>query len=276
MKGLYKAVILLLTLTCSGLSVAHVDVDLRVQHYDYLLNSQTNDAHLYLKRGELHSDNRHWDLAWRDFQTALKYTHDDKLRLDIWFYMGRMRLQSGMPDEAKTLLSKVIKLDPRYKSARLNLARTYSALEEYEQAVDEMDIFMSLLNRPTPDQFIERAMMAKSIESEGISKAIDGLNDGIDRLGPMVSLIDLLVDTYQELGETQLALAAIELLPDDVEALPRWQLRKGEILHRLMRYGDAQTAYQNGLNTISTMPAHRQSMPAVQALKNRLEGKLIY
>ncbi|RTR37897.1 tetratricopeptide repeat protein [Shewanella canadensis] len=276
MRVFYKIIILFLTLNCPGVSMAHVEVDLRVQHYDDLLLSQTDDAHLYLQRGELHGENRHWELAWRDFQSALKNTHDDNLRLDIWFYMGRMRLQAGMPDEAKILLSKVIALDPRYKSARLNLARTYLALEEYDLATDEMDSFMSLLNRPTPDQFIERAMMAKSIEIEGLSKAIEGLNDGIDRLGPIVTLIELLVDSYLEQDETQLALSAIERLPGSVKALPRWQLKKGDIYYLQMRFVDAQAAYQNGLNTINTMPTHRQLMPAVQALKNQLEGKLIY
>jgi len=275
MKRGYKA-ILFLMLSCPGVSMAHVGVDLRVQHYDDLLLLQTNDAHLYLQRGELHSENQHWDLAWHDFQSALKNTHDDSLRLDIWFYMGRMRLQSGMPDEAKTLLSKVIALAPRYKSARLNLARTYLALEEYDLATAEMDSFMRLLNRPTPDQFIERAMMAKSIEIEGLSKAIEGLNDGIDRLGPVVALIEPLVDSYLEQGETQLALCAIERLPDNVKALPRWQVKKGDIYSRQMRFIDAQKAYQSGLNTINTLPTHRQAMPAVQALKYQLEDKLKY
>ncbi|BAJ01663.1 tetratricopeptide repeat protein [Shewanella violacea] len=271
------------SLFCSALVCAHVQLDVRVQHINDLLAadlnsqlaSQTHTAQLLLQRGELHSESQHWDLAWQDYQGAMENTHDANLRMDIWYYMGRMRLQSGMPDEAYRLLSKVIKLDPSYESARLNLARTYIELSDYRAAMDEMDIFMSLLPRPTPDQYIERANMARQIESDGQSLVIEGLNEGVNRLGPIVSLVDLLVDSYLAQGKHKEALRVIELLPRDINSLPRWQLKKGDIYQEQKQYLDAETAYKKGLNRINNMPEHRRLTSAVEALRNQLEAKLL-
>ncbi|MPY26706.1 tetratricopeptide repeat protein [Shewanella psychropiezotolerans] len=271
------------SLFCSGLAGAHAQLDVRVQHMNDLLApdlnaqlaSQTNNAHLLLQRGELHSENHHWGLAWQDFQSAMDSTDDANLRIDIWFYMGRMRLQSGMPDEAYNLLSKVIKLEPSYKSARLNLARTYIELNDYRAAVDEMDIFMSLLQRPTPDQYIERANMAELIDNDGEGLVIEGLNEAVNQLGPIVSLVDLLVDSYLEQDKREEALRVIELLPHDVNSLPRWQLKKGDIYQELKQYLDAETAYKYGLNSISQMPEHRRLTPAIEDLKSQLEAKFL-
>ncbi|AQS38560.1 TPR repeat [Shewanella psychrophila] len=270
------------SLFCSALVGAHAQLDVRVQHINDLLApnlnaqlaSQTNIAHLLLQRGELHSENHHWGLAWQDFQSAMASTDDANLRIDIWYYMGRMRLQSGMPDEAYKLLSKVIELDPSYKSARLDLARTYIELDEYRAAVDEMDIFMSLLSRPTPDQYIERANMADQIGKVGQDIVIEGLNEGVNQLGPIVSLVDLLVDSYLEQGKPEEALRVIEQLPHEVNSLPRWQLKKGDIYQESKQYFDAETAYQHGLSKINQMPEHRRLTPAVQDLKSQLEAKL--
>lgn len=266
----------------SALVGAHAQLDVRVQHINDLLASdlnaqlasQTNIAHLLLQRGELHSENHHWDLAMHDFQSAMGITDDASLRVDIWYFMGRMRLQSGMPDEAHKLLSKVIEHDPSYKSARLNLARTYVELNEYRAAVDEMDIFMSLLPRPTPDQYIERANMAQLIDNDGQGIVIEGLNEGVNQLGPIVSLVALLVDSYIEQGKHEEALRVIELLPHEINNLPRWQLKKGDIYQESKQYVDADTAYKNGLSRINQMPEHRRLTPAVQDLKSQLEAKL--
>lgn len=270
------------SLFCSALAGAHAQLDVRVQHMNGLLApdsngqlaSQTNNAHLLLQRGELHSDNHHRGLVWRDFQSVMDNTDDANLRIDIWYYMGRVRLQSGMPDEAYNMLSKMIELDPNYESARLNLARTYIELNDDRAAVDEMDIFISLLPRASPDQYIGHGSMAQQIDNDGEGLVIEGLNEGVNQLGPIASLVDLLVDSYLEQGKHEEALRVIELLPHDVNGLPRWQLRKGDIYQEMKQYIDAETAYENGLNSINLMPEHRRLTPAVEDLKSQLEAKL--
>ena len=133
---------------------------------------------------------------------------------------------------------------------------------------------MSLLSRPTPDQYIERANMAQLIDNDGQGIVIEGLNDGVNQLGPIVSLVALLVDSYIEQGKREEALRVIELLPHEINRLPRWQLKKGDIYQESKQYLDADTAYNNGLRRINQMPEYRRLTPAVQSLKSQLEAKL--
>ncbi|SQH77260.1 conserved protein of unknown function [Shewanella benthica] len=183
------------SLFCSALVGAHAQLDVRVQHMNGLLAPDSN--------GQLASQ-----------------TNNANLRVDIWYYMGRMRLQSGMPDEAYNMLSKMIELDPSYESARLNLARTYIELNDDSAAVDEMDIFISLLPRPTPDQYIGRGNMAQQIDNDGEGLVIEGLNEGVYQLGPIVSLVDLLVDSYLEQGKHENGLNSINQMPEHRRLTP--------------------------------------------------------
>lgn len=265
------------------LASSHAQFDTRVQHLNHQLDlalttelaSKTEQAQLFLHRGQVYTEALDWELARQDFQRAMDITDDLNIRLNIWFYMWRMRLQSGMPSEAHKLLSKVIKLDPSYQAARLNLARTFIALEQYNAAVDEMDIFISSLSRPTPDQFIERANMAMLIDEEGSRLAVEGLNDAVEQLGPIVTIVDLLVESHLAQGEWQAAINAIDMLAERVKSLPRWQLKLGDIYQQQKRFLEAQTAYKKGLMTLNNQPAHRRATVASKEMQKRLESKLI-
>ena len=255
-------------------ALAHVGVDTRIHNYDEQIQSNPDSALLYLKRGEAHRENQHWKLAWSDYETALAYADDPDIRLEVFFCMGRMKLQQDQPRQALDLLHRVIDQNPDYKMARLNIARAYLALHNPAMAVDEMDVFVASIAKPAPDYFLERARMAVTIEPSGNVRALDGLTEGIERLGPLVSLVQMAVELSIEMDNPRSAQALVERLPSAVQSLPKWQARLGDIHRQAGQQEAAEAAYRQAMQKIDELPASRQATRAMRSLKEELCVKL--
>jgi len=263
---------------------AHQGIDSRVQHYTNDLNKLTNiqpeqtvqQARLLIQRAEVHRQNQQWQRAWSDYQLALQLSNELGLDMDIWFYMARSRLQAGKPDESTELLEKILQINPEHKAARLNLARSRYQLKEYELAHNEMNLFIELLDRPTPDQYLERATMARKISVAGAPLALDGLEQAVKALGPIVTLVKPLIELYLQLGHEEKALKLISSMPQMIQNLPRWQMIKGDIYAIQLRKLDAQQQYKTALAQFNKMPTGRQKTEAMQQLKQLLITRLLY
>lgn len=265
----------LLVLTCwAGISAAHEAVDSSIGRYDALIKEQPNQSVLYLKRGELHRENKHWQLAWADYQQAQRLPASREQQHEILFCMGRMQLQSGHPDQALPLLQQVLEANPGYIRVRLNLARAYLALNQPEQAVRQMDIYISLLKRPSPDVYLERARMAQTLGPESYQQVVRGLEEGVNALGPIVTLLAELIDVHLQHGNTDTALAGFEQLPPVIKSLPKWQAKKGDIYMQAGNLEAALRTYEKALEIISELPARRQSTPAMRDLEKYLCTRL--
>jgi tetratricopeptide (TPR) repeat protein len=259
-------------LTCPVL--AHVGTDERLRRLGEQLANSPGDASLYIQRGEVHRDNRHWQLSWQDYQSALSKAEGADLRLEVLFCMGRMKLQSGQPDEALVLLRQVTGKNPEFKLAHLNIARTYMALGNPELAVVEMDRFLGLLEAPVPDYYLERARMAMGAGPAGIELAIAGLEGAIEQLGPLVVLVQALSDAYRQNKNWQQALEIIAELPPELRQLPVWLARVGDIYHGSHNPVAARQAYEDALAAIAALPASRQATRAIHDLKTELCQKV--
>ena len=194
--------------------------------------------------------------------------------MEILFCMGRMRLQSGHPEQAVPLLEKVLDQDPGYIRARLNRARAYFASGKPTQAVDHMDRYISLLKRPSPDFYLERAQMVQALGPDSYERVVQGLDDGISTLGPIVTLLGKLIEVHLQHGDTERALARLEQLPPLIKSLPKWQAKKADIHTQAGNRQAACGTYQEALQSILGLPARRQSTPAMRDLKKYLGAQL--
>ena len=272
----HAALILLLSLLIiwSGCSTAHVGVDSSIERYNALIREQPGQSELYLKRGELHRESQHWELAWADYQQAQRLSASPEQQLEILFCMGRMQLQAGRPEKASPLLEQVLEQNPDYIRARLNLARSYLALNRPGQAVEQMDRYIVLLKRPSPDFYLERAQMTQALGPDGYARLVQGLDDGINALGPIVTLMGKLIEVHLEQGNTEMALTRFEQLSPLLKSLPTWQAKKGDIHSQAGDQRTAQKSYEQALQTLRQLPAGRQSTRAMQDLERYLCAQL--
>ena len=258
--------------SCSA--TAHVGVDLRIEKYNRLITQQPGLGNLYLKRGELHRENQHWHQAWADFEKAQQLSDSAQQQMEILFCMGRMKREAGLPEQAIPLLKKVVAKNPDYKIARLNLARSYFALKKTDLAVAEMNRFMALIERPAPDYYLERAKMTRTMGSSGYDPAIQGLDEGIETLGPIVSLIQYTVALHLSEGETEQAIKRIQQLPEAIRQLPKWQSQIGDSYAQAGNQKMAEQFYQSAWRKLQQLPQRRRSTRAMKALDQYLSAKL--
>lgn len=254
---------------------AHVGVDESIKMLSKQLNVEPDNPRLYLTRGELHRNHQHWQSAWDDYVRAqhLSPKHDP-LQFDILFYMGRLKLESGFPAEAMPLLDQVLKKNNKHAPARLNRARTWLALGKPLLALDDMNNFINDTKTPTPGNYLERSAITLTAGIEYRDTALKGLDQGIARLGPLVTLIQSAIDIELSLQHYQQAIRRIEQLAPAIQAIPIWQEKRADILLLSGERASACQLYREIQTTLKHLPTHKRSTQAIIELAERLHKRL--
>jgi hypothetical protein len=149
-------------------------------------------------------------------------------------------------------------------------ARARAALHQASAA--DADFARALTLNPLPELYIERARLLAAFGPGGIAHALQALDDGIFRLGPIVTLELEAIDLEVGLGRYDAAIARVDHAAARTARKEEWLARRGAILERAGRRADAYTAYQAALTALSALPAWTQQTPASVALRTRLRN----
>ncbi len=254
-----------------GTALAHADIIVRITALDREIRESPPSAALYLKRGELHRLHRDWPAALADYRRARRMAPDNP---NVNYYTGRMRLESGRPDLAHPALNRFLAVRPNHADALLTRARALARLGKPHSAAADLTKAIALLHRPTPEVYLERAKLQVTMGSDYVDKALAGLDEGITRLGPLVSLIQYAVSMEIARGQYDAALARIEELPAAVQSGPAWLARRGDILKEADRPNEARATYVAAVQATLELPPARRQSRAMAALEARLRGAL--
>ena len=86
--------------------------------------------------------------------------------VDYDYLLGIAALDSGKPDKASLALERVLAVNPNYIGARLDLARAYFALADYERAKTEFEAVQAQNPPPAAKTVIEQYLAAIDNEAE--------------------------------------------------------------------------------------------------------------
>lgn len=253
-----------------GTLYAHAEIDARVAAVAKQIVADPRNAELYLKRAELHRLHQDWAAALADYQRAEQLAR----HLEVVFYRGRMWLNAGRLDLAKSALDHFLRIKPHHANALRVRARVLSRLGDPLAAADDLDKAITRFDTPTPDLYLERARLLVSAGSAHSDRALRGLDQGIARFGPLVTLIQFAVDVETARGRHTAALTRIDALPDGVKHLPLWLARRGDSLAAAGHAKEAKVAYAAALTAIERLPTRRRRTSAVAALETRLRQSL--
>lgn len=245
---------------------AHAAIDVRMADVDRRIAAEPQNGGLYLKRAELHRLHEDWAAALADYQRAEKLAPD----LEVGFYRGRMWLDAGRLDLAQSALDQFLRIKPNHARALRVRAQVLAQRGEHLAAADDLDKAITRFDTPMPDLYLERAQLLAAAGSPYVDRALRGLDEGIARFGPVVTLIQLAVDLESKQGQYDAALTYIDMLPSRVKDLPLWVARRGDVLLAAGRPEDAKDAYAAALAAIERLPNQRRSARAMAALENRL------
>ena len=228
-------------------------------------------AKLYLERGELYRLNRDFTRAAQDYDAAEKH---EPQRQAIYIARARMLFESGRGQPAREVIERFIAANPGHAEALYLHARVLVSLGWGARAVEQLDRALREVSQPDPDHYLARAEILVGLGKPHLVRAVAGLDEGIARLGPIVSLDSRAIDLDLALGRHDRALARIDRQAAATIRKDVWLARRADVLERAGRKRPAQDARRQALRALEALPPTLQRRPATLELRQRLMAAL--
>ena len=250
---------------------AHEGLHEQIAEVTARIKQQPKNAELYLKRGELHRLHRDWSRALEDYRRA--ETLDPRLDA-VQFGRGRMFFEAGKPGQARAWLDRYLSRHTDQVEALVTRARVLVKLGERRAAAKDYSAAIAQSPRAKPEYYIERAQALLPEGSAGRADALGGIDEGIQKLGPIVTLELFAIDLELAARRYDAALARLERVASQSQRKERWLARRGEILRQAGRTAEAREAFSQALEAIKSLPQYRRNTKATLELENRLRAAL--
>lgn len=253
--------------------LAGQDLEERIATLDRLVEARPDDATLYLRRGELHRLHRDWAAAETDYLAARRLGPD---LAAVEFYYGRMKLEAGEPQMAVELLDRYLELRPADAKALATRGRALVRLNRHLAAAD--DFTAALVHAgdgfSRPEVYLERARALMAAGPEHVERALQGLDEGLQKLGEPVTLQLYAVELEVNARRYDAALRRLDRLASGSVRKEPWLMRKGAVLEAAGRPGEAREVYSQALEAIHTLPQSKRDNQAVQRLESEARAGL--
>jgi predicted Zn-dependent protease len=214
------------------------------------------NASLYLQRGELYRLHRNWTRAAADYDRAIRLRPDLKV---VDLARGKMFYEAGRFERARPALDRFLSQQPDHYEGLITRARVLAKLGDRFAAAKDFTQAMAKASVPEPELYLERAEVIAG-DAKYIDEALNGLDEGIKRLGPLVTLQLSAIELELRRHNYDAALARLDVVTSQSERKETWLVRRGEILKLAGRQEEAHAAFNAALAAIESLPpAHRQS-----------------
>ena len=269
-----RLAIAVVALLLAGSVRAHLGVDEQIEQINAEIAAAPTDGELYLRRGELHRIHGNWDLAGADYRTALQLAPQMEA-VDLAY--GTMLLDADRPAEAIAPLQRFLQRRPEHVRGWVALGRAQTGIERHDEAVRSFDRAITVHDPdsfPRPEFYLERARALSRLTPPQLPRAIEGLDQGCERLGDPITLALLAIEFELELKRYDAAIGRIDKIANRLRRNETWLLRKGEILEIAGRTEEAQATYRQALDALDALPATRRRNRAVQRLREQAQAAL--
>lgn len=243
----------------------------QIEQVSDALEHDPADAQLYVKRATLREAQRDWAGAISDLDHAARLAPQLAV---VDLHRGRVLLDAGRAAEARRALDRYVRRasgDPQgwleRARAQVQLGEPLAAAEDYRVAIDR-------LVEPAPDIVLEYADAFLAAGEGHRAQALQVVESGISRLGPLVTLQLKAADIELSLGEYDAALRRFEQLAALSPRKERWHVRRGDALASAGRPQEARTAYLAAMASIESLPPHLLELPATVDLTRRVRASL--
>jgi len=253
-----------------SLALAHEDIDEQLAAVNLTLVETPDDYALLARRGKLHSQHGDWQLAVRDLRRAQGLAPDGAaaaLDLDIGlaFHLG------DKANEALSFIERYLVAHPDSSAAWRERARIQMSLNRKNAALEDFSRAIRLSEVPTPEHYIERARVLEH-NTDRFEELLAGIDDGIDALGPLASLVEFAINIELERGNYAAALDRTGSLPEPIRRQSRWLYNQSQMLLMMGRQTEAESINREALRAIERLPASRRSNAAYDALRLEIDA----
>jgi len=173
-----------LALAAGAPALAHEPLGDEIAALSRRIQAGTAGPAEYLRRGELFRLSGDFAEAKADYDRAERL---DPTRAEIHSCRGALLSDLGQPRHAASELDRYLELRPRSRDALALRARVAMALGRAWEAVPFLSRALTV-GPATPDLYLERARIQAALPGGHVDEAVQGLREGIARLGPVVGL----------------------------------------------------------------------------------------
>ncbi|MFN0058762.1 MAG: tetratricopeptide repeat protein [Planctomycetota bacterium] len=226
----------------------------RIANATRRLEQQPRNASLLVERAQLHREHGDRSAATRDLVCALEL---DKCHVAALVAFAELKLEATDARAAVELAERALRAAPETWSAHWAMARASAQLGELEVAVKHYTATIATMAHPTPDAYLARFHTTRALGPEHRTAALAGLDEGIARMGPLVTLELPAIETELELGRCDAALERLALIEKSARRKEHWQVLRAEILARAGRLEAARAAAAEALVLIARVRPHR-------------------
>jgi predicted Zn-dependent protease len=226
---------------------------------------------LYFRRAELHRAHQDWDSAYADYERVSAL--DPRMTI-VDLGRGKMFLEANWPNSAKLTLDRLLATHTNNVEGFATRARALVKLNERVAAARDYTSAINFSTEPRPELYLERAQALTGEGKEQFESALKGLDEGIEKLGPLVTLQLYAIDIEIKQGRHDAALQRLDRVSAQSPRKETWLARRGEILQQAGRQQDARKAYQDALTALDKLPPARRNVPAMVELEKRLRAAI--
>lgn len=252
----------------SATALAHVGIDELDSRAKAIVAAKPDSPEAHLDLSRVLQEERQWDAALVAVEEAAALGADPDV---VGARRAGIYLDAGFPRMAKVEIDRVLARRPTAYDLLHQRGRAWLALGDAEAAAKDFGEAIAKGSRPTPEQVLARrdALLALGKKRE----ALGALDEGMARVGPVVSLTMPAIDLELELGRPDAALGRLDALAKTSAPNPLWIARRGEILAQAGRTGDARAEYAKALALLDARPQGRRGKP-LDDLRKRLQTAL--
>ena len=252
----------------SSFAHAHEGLHEQIAAITAKIKHDPKNASLYLQRGELYRLHRDWSRAATDYDRAARLQPGLTI---VDLARGKMFFDSGRFQRSKLVLDRFLSQQPNHFEGLTTRARVLAKLGSTADAIKDFTQAIALY--PEPELYLERAETTVRDEKR-LDEALSGLDEGIKRLGPIVTLQLPAVELELRRHNYEGALSRLDLIAAQSERKEAWLVRRGEILKLAGRDQEARAAFNAALVAIESLPPARRQSKAVTALQVRARSAL--
>jgi tetratricopeptide (TPR) repeat protein len=246
---------------------AHASIEQRIVTLSKKLDQDPGNIELYLLRGELYASHEAWLDAEADYEQVIQL---DPQNLEVHLYLGKMYLSSNRSQKAEAELKHFLEYLPDHSQARITLAKTLLKLDRRLQAVDEYSRGISLNPQPSPDWYLQRAKALSEAGEGYLQEAIGGLDQGIQKLGPLVVLQLYAVELELRRNQYDAALVRLDQVAAQSSRQESWLMKRAQILAKAGRSEEAMETLDHALLAFNSLPQHRRNTIAMRQLEEHI------
>ena len=251
----------------AGSSFAHLPWDDQLDVLAEQIREEPLNASLYVRRADLKKELGDIQGAVIDFDRASEINPNLDL---VDFGRGLLYLEVEDPQMARFYLDRFLDRRPDHPKALLASARALRQLGEYDLAADRYERAIDGFDIVKPEFYVE---LAETLVGAGNhAAAVESLDEGVRRFGPLTSLQIRAIDILADQGKTQKALNRLDRLTTTSPQTAKWMLRKGEILESAGRWVEAEAAFGKAKSELDTQMNGSRKNRSLVALEKELKS----